>query len=80
MRFTKDGQRFRNKCGCYGSIESLQMPLSMEFMLFQKVCKRIRKEAVWCGIVCFVIRQNVLSLFFMMLICLTLLTLARSVF
>lgn len=40
----------------------------------------MRKEAVWCGIVCFVIRQNVLSLFFMMLICLTLLTLARSVF
>lgn len=40
MRFTKDGQRFRNKCGCYGSIKSLQMPLSMEFMLFQKVCKR----------------------------------------
>lgn len=47
---------------------------------FRKYVNEMRKEAVWCGIVCFVIRQNVLSLFFMMLICLTLLTLARSVF
>jgi len=80
MRFTKDGLRFRNKCGCYENIEGCKC-LWLWSLCFSGIFETGgRKVDVWGGVVWFWICGKVLFGCVMVLICLTLLTLIRSVF